>query len=364
MIIYYIMLLNVFLLLFISRKCQSEYNRKIKSNFFIVCALLIICLIAGLRWNVGTDFPMYNSFFEQYKHVLTFNMRIEPMFKLFCFIPGQIFDTSTMTFFLIAVYTYLLVFIFCKKNCKYYDLAIFLFIGMGFYFSSLNIVRQWMAIPNMLLVYYFLSKEKYGKALIFFILSYLCHYTSILLLPILFILKVIHTEKARIFLIIFFILLYQASDIIVPIIQGFFANVSFLEKYTYYFNKPNTMDAKMIWPAICLLVYLYYIFFLKRSTNIKKNYYLKKISLYINVLIFAFAFSLFGTQIDIFERISHYFLPIIIVIIPMVLEVIQNEEWKKVIILFVVILGIAFYTNTMINNGGEILPYTIIFEGE
>ena len=124
------------------------------------------------------------------------------------------------------------------------------------------------------------------------------------------------------------------------------------------------MDAKLIWPAICLLVYLYYIIFLKKSNNDLKTVYLKKISLYINVLIFAFAFSLFGTQIDIFERISHYFLPIVIVIIPMVLEVIRDKEWKKVIILFIVILGIAFYTNTMINNGGEILPYTTIFGGE
>lgn len=365
--IYYLTITVVFCLLLFSRLSENKYNGKIKQKGFIFLALFIIVVIAGLRWNVGTDFRMYNSLFHQYKNNFVFNMKIEPIFKLFCFIPGMIFEKSTMTFILIAIYTYFLVFLFCKKNCKYYDLAFFLFISMGFFFNSLNIVRQWMAIPSILLTYNYLAEKNYFRAFIFFILGYFCHYTVIILLPFLFFINVIKTEKTRLGIIVIAILSYIFSGNIMIILQNLIINISFLSKYYYYFSKVNSMNASLIIPAICLIVYAYYLILLK--INSKKIHFdsikFEKLNIYINVLTFAFLFTLLGTKIDVFERMQHFFYPIIIVIIPLVLEMLDNKTNKKIITILILFFGLAFFTNTMLNNGGEVIPYqTVITESE
>ena len=363
MILYYIILLLSTILLYFSRIEVYENNGKTKQKILIVLALLVLVIPAGFRWNVGTDFEMYNLFFEKYKSRFVLDLQIEPMFKLFCFLPGQIFNTSLVTFILIAVYTYGLVFKFCKKNCKFYELAMFLYLCMGFYFSSLNIVRQWMAIPAMLLSYNYISEKKYYKAILFFLLSYLCHYTSILLLPIIFFLTVIKKEKTRILILLLSIFIFLFSNKIISIIQMFLLEISFLSKYAYYFSKANSMNASFILPAICLIIYVYYLLFYKVTISKDKKIieeFDNKIKIYVNVLIFAFMFTLLGTRIDIFERMSHYFFPIVIVIIPMIIEKLKITNNKKIIFCAVLLLGLAFFTNTMLNNGGDILPYRTV----
>lgn len=357
MIIYILLLLFTVSFAFFSRKTTN----KILSKLFLGLSIFLMVLVAGIRWNVGTDFSMYESFFKVFKDIVVLTGDLEPMFMLFCYIPGRFFDTSTMTFFLIALFTYAIVSDVCTKNCKYYDLALFVFICFGFYFSSLNIVRQWMAIPLLLKLYTILGEKISFKHIFLLLAAYMCHYTSIFVFPFLFCFKYIKTDKTRIALIITFIFMKMSIHKVLPLVHNFFAGFGWATKYIKYFAMNNYISASLLIPCICLVSYaLYYMFLKNKIINLEEKEG-KKINILINILVFAFGFELIGMNVDIVERMSHYFYPIIILVLPKILEHIQYKSNKQIILTVLVLFSLLLFLNTMKNNGGEILPYRTIF---
>lgn len=350
MIIYVILLMLSVTLLFFSRKLIEK--NKYASSLLYIISIFLFTLVAGLRWNVGTDFLMYDSFFEIFKNRLSFSLQLEPAFIIICFITGKFCNSSFLAFFTIGLFIYYFVFKACKKSCTYYDVAIFLFICFGFFFSSLNVIRQWMAISVLLNVYADLDKKISFKQIAQIVLAIMCHYTAIFVIPFIFLAKKISKEKTRVILIILFILFYCFSSKILPILFGVLSNISMFAKYEKYATTKNYLNASFIFPAICLMIYFLYILFSKKGCQ--KDVLLEKM---INLIIFAFGFSLIGTNIDIIERISQYFLSSLIIVLPIIYDCIKIPFNKKFVATCIIILGVAFFVNTMNNNGGEILPY-------
>ena len=357
MIVYVSLTIATMIFLYLSRISEN----KIIKNFIFVLSIMLMTVVAGIRWNVGTDFLMYNDFFEVFKNRITFTNTLEPMFMIFCYIPGRIFNTSFMTFTLIALFIYSIIGTTCKKNCKYYDMSIVLFLCLGMYFSSLNILRQWMSIALLLRLYTILDEKIGINHFLLMILSFMCHYTSIFVIPILFICRKISKEKIRIILLIAFVILKFIINTLLVYVFSFISNITFFEKYFKYFSGQNYINASILWPLIFVLVYIFYIVFMRKKMPYIEKEDKNKINVWVNILIFAFGFEVLGTNIDIIERMSHYFYPIIILIIPKVYEYIENKENKKIILFGILLFCFFMMFINMKNNGGQFLPYQTIF---
>lgn len=357
MTVYILLTILIVVLLYFSRLNE---NKTVKELFFSI-SILMLTLVAGFRWNVGTDFLMYNDLFYTFRNHIVFSNKLEPMFMLFCYIPGKFFSTSFMTFTLIAFFIYYLVGVTCKKNCKYYDISLLLFLCLGMYFSSLNIVRQWMSIAVLLKLYSILD-EKFGiKHVLLVTLSFMCHYTSIFSIPIIVICKKITKEKTRIILLVVFIALKFSINNLTSIILNLISNITFFEKYFKYFSKPNYMNASFLWPVILLIIYISYLFLLRNKMTFIDKCENRKINVWLNILVFAFGFQLLGMNIDLMERMSHYFYPIIILLIPKICEHVKNKNNRKIVFAAILIFSVIMMILNLRNNGGHFLPYQTIF---
>ena len=123
----------------------------------------------------------------------------------------------------------------------------------------------------------------------------------------------------------------------------------------------NYISASLLIPFISIAIYVLYYMFLKNKINNLKEKEAKKINVLINILVFAFGFELIGTNVDIVERMSHYFYPIVILVLPKILEYIRCKSNKQIILTILVMFSLLLFLNTMRNNGGEILPYRTLF---
>lgn len=342
---------------------MKNKKNKIAQYIFIVFSFIPFVLVAGLRYNVGTDFPMYNQFFYWFKEKSLFSWDIEFMFVLFCKIVHLFSKESVWLFIGIALFISYNIYDISIRNGKYYELSIFLFIAFGFYTSSLNIVRQWMGSSILLGTYYYMAKNQNLKVIIRYIICCLCHYTSILLMPLYFYVKKNIKQKNRVILMIFSIILYIYPEKVLNSILNLLMLIGFGEKYYKYLQVYNDFGSSIfVMPMFCIITYIMFTFLCKKYTNEKSEFDIKYDNILMNILSIAFSFSLLGTKLVIFERLQFYFLPVMILLIPRIFERLnfKNRD-KKIIYSLILVFGYAFFIYSLIKNGGEPLPYQTIF---
>lgn len=357
--VYLLLITFVFIMLYLS-KCMND---KIFKYLCIVLSFIPFVLVAGLRYNVGTDFPMYNQFFYWFKESTLFSWDIEFMFVLFCKIVHLFSDKSVWLFIGIALFISYNIYDISIKNGKYYELSIFLFIAFGFYTSSLNIVRQWMGASILLGTYYYMAKNENIKVIARYIICCLCHYTSILLMPFYFYVKNNVKQKNRIIIMIISAILYMYPEKVMNSVLQILTLIGFGEKYYKYLQGYNDFGASIfVMPMFCMIVFLMFTFLCKQEVSDKSELDIKYDNILMNILSIAFSFSLIGTKIVIFERLQFYFLPVMILLIPRIYERLNfTVRDKKIIYSLILVFGYVFFIYSLIKNGGEPLPYQTIF---
>ena len=338
MAVYLISLFFVYFFLTMSKFGKAKENKLIK-KIGIIIPLLILTIIAGIRYNVGTDFLMYESFFYNSTRLKMFSPELELVFVLFCKILHLFFSNSAIMFLLIALLIYSIVFKSALKNTKLYELCIFLFIAFSFYTNSFNVLRQWMAIPLLYLGMDYINEKKWKKGVPILIIGILCHYTSIVTITIYFICKNIKKDITRIIIIITSIIIYVNLDFTMQLLYKMIVATGQGTKYYKYFTKEiyTSLNTNiLVMPMFTLLTYLGYLILVP---NIKKMEKTPNQNFLINTLIFGFTFSLLGTKNVLFQRLQLYFIYPLIFVIPFILEK-CNKDLRKIIYILCIIKGI------------------------
>lgn len=192
------------------------YAEKKNRKLFIVLstfALMIPCLIAGLRdTSVGTDVLVYvepltnaalnsKSFTEYLStywfHIWTnyYTIDYEIGFSILVYIVTKIFRNIHAVLFFIQLLTIVPIYTAISKYREKYPV----WIGMSIYYlmffnSTLNMMRQWIAMGFLLLSFQkFNNKNK--KWIVYLIIACLFHYSAIIGLVFYFAYKFIYRQK-------------------------------------------------------------------------------------------------------------------------------------------------------------------------
>src|SRR5690606_24899680 len=116
-------------------------------NFFHVLALLLLIVVVAIRYDVGTDWNTYNSLFNTYKANPLMSFSAQEMELGYYYVNKIVIwlgGSAPVAFGLLA----LLAWYFAFKSVSYYLvplLVFFLFVD-GYFFISLNLVRQFIAL--------------------------------------------------------------------------------------------------------------------------------------------------------------------------------------------------------------------------
>lgn len=178
----------------LSEKCKSGFSK----NFFAVIAILVPCILAGMRADtIGTDVkvyvePLYNaakqstSFFSymnqrwfyiwRYKYVYDFEIG----FILLVYLIEKIGGSIGLVLFFIHILVLSPIYLGLKRINKRYPIWLgMLVFYMLFYNTSLNMMRQWIAMSILFYGLCYLLEHKKKKYFIVVIAACLFHTSAL-----------------------------------------------------------------------------------------------------------------------------------------------------------------------------------------
>lgn len=352
MLVYYTNLIISTILNFFSRETIDK-NKKVYRLFGFL-GLLIPILVCGLRYNVGTDFKNYITWFMFYSDT---NVNLSDKDYGFAFLIKilQLFTADPQILFIVsAIIINVLIMLFIKENTKMFDLGYFLFITLYFYFTSFNIMRQWIAISIFLFSLKFIYQKKLWKYLVCILIASTIHKTVLLTIPMYWILRIeLKPKNISILAAVLIVVMSQFENVIVMIGNLLHMNLS---KYLLYFGESDSFGSGGYAYGIMVLLVLIIVIITRKNYLEKIKYGKEQILL----AIFACIVSFVGVKSMMFSRLQLYFIPVLIVTIPNLIELVPKRQ-KKVAYFIIIVLGMAYMYRSLSINGGEVLPYYSIF---
>ncbi len=383
MIVYIVMLLISIVFL----KLEEKQEKKKLKILMLILAVVPFFLVSILRYDLGTDYlkRYVHDFNEMAQGRNIENLEIG--FKLliqFCLIfttnPNILFVITSTIILGLIMYT-----IFTKS--KNYILSILIFFLCGFFFNSLNLVRQYIAISLILFGYRFLLKEKkyYFAYILCTFIAMTMHSTSMIAIILVFLNKKEIMNFKWLIPISFLILIINENlfELIKPIIQNTRFNV-----YLTGNMAKGEISILYILENFLVYIFMYYIYI----KNKKVNQNGKEETLLLNVQGLSLLTTVCGACHMQFMRIALYFFIFQIISIPLFIYKIPVDEVKKDIekifkkikissekiklekimpkfkeiisVIFIICLLCVFWHTNIKNNDNEVVPYKTIINKE
>ncbi len=377
MITYIVMIIISIVFLLISNKSKKKSSKII---FFILAALTFF-IISAIRYDVGTDYlkRYVYDFNRMAKKIEVENFEIG--FKVLIWFCLLFTKNANLLFILTSaiIITLTMTTIYSKSNNIILSVLIF-FLG-GFFFDTLNLVRQYIAISIILFAYRFLIKEKQEKKdyvafIISVILAMTMHSSSIVAFILILLNKKMIMKWKWLLPICICILILNEN--LMNLIEWAIQNTRF---NVYLTGKMARGEVSVLFIIENLLVYIFmYYVFSRNQRNMKNG---KEDIFLMNVQGISLLVTVLGACHMQFARIALYFLIFQIISIPNFICKIPVEEVKNdiakigrnriniekilpytkkiVSIVFIVSFITIFYYNNVINNNNDVVPYKTIF---
>lgn len=337
-------------LLYIMEKKQWKHKW-----WFAVIALLIPCLIAGLRADcIGTDVqtylkPLYLlarnsssflSFFSEkwwsvwyYRYVKD----IEIGFLIVLYVISKLFHSLFAVQFVVELLICVPVYFGIKTNKNSNAIWLSMAVYYAFFFNkSLNMMRQGIAMAFVFCgMEYLINKSSYKKYLVCQFVGLLFHTSSLIGVIIVLIYSFIKTDSTTTSLIslndsshkqrIRMLLCMSLGSIIVLSysIIGYCLSLFGLGKYSGYFGGGNLRFSKF--SILSLLPIMILMIFSFKRLIIKD----KKISFYFIMLFYTMIFSQVSEATPFTIRMSYYFMFFIFVLIPKLVDQFEIPSLKN-----------------------------------
>lgn len=293
---------------------------------------------ASLSWK---DIPNFNKYlyFKAEIGYVAFNKLLNYISK-----DVQILYIAVSAIYLSTVYNLL------KKYSYIPILSVFLFF-IVFWFQSFYVLRQYVALSFILMSIPFIIQRdivKFGSLLL---LAFFFHQSSIIFAPMYF-LYVYHLRLSTKG-ILTFLLSTIAISIAIDKILGF--AVGTLSGYDSYIDREVTTDGNFK----MALVYLFYLLiyaFLSARTKIET----KSENFFFKLLCIAFVLQFAGRNFVLMQRLNVYFSFSLMMIIPYLVKMIKNKEFKIAFIVFTLILYTYIMFLDFEKDRYSVTPYSSI----
>lgn len=335
-------------------KCNKLRGKWLVS---VVPFLTMFFLAAFRSENVGNDSSYYLHLFEQIQQgadIAYWSDRFEWGYLIFNKFIAVCFSNKYAIFIASSIVIYSIIGIVIKNESYSKWMSVFLFLTIGLYSNSVNVIRLTMAYSICLLAYQKLSQNKKLQFILLVILATLFHLSAAAFITVFFVNK-IHINKKNIVLwggatIFLFVLFNSILDIV----------LSYRTSYNTYVKNGKYFGSGYL--ALFLNIVLWVIFVLAiyvlyrngklvypntvdhKFKNIKTMYW-EKVCLFALMMITVY---ICGFKLNLMDRVAGYFRCAMIILIPNALGEIKLENTKKCMELYVVLLMLLFFFSQLI----------------
>lgn len=334
----------------VKRFLGFEKHKALK--MFIV--LLPLTIVSALRYNVGWDYEHYveaYSGYVSYGDIYFDEIGFRGMIKFL----ANITEDPTILFATFSVLISLF-FALCFKHYgkeKHVLQYILLFFMTRYFFCSLNIIRQALAMSMVIYAFHFILKERnkknYLKFIIFVLLAASLHKFALVFIPLSFILwmdfKAMLTNIKAIFLIVTALValtIYVVSS-------------GYLAYFGTMFGNDGTMALSEF--LICLIILVFGWIRYKELSKDTQNV------LFYNFEIISLFVCLASPFIPTADRIIWYFatLPSVF-LIPEIINSYGKKMFLVPAFMIYLFLGVVVFNQTIATDSYDIIPYRNVIE--
>ena len=343
-----------------------SYYKKKKQQFAIVSFFLILFLLLAFRgYEVGTDISSYIYLYYAVGNApwsslfATSNIINEGGYSIFeklvFSICGNHFSSFSFRIFLVVaafVSIVPLTILYCKESNNA-TLTIALFVGVAPFSMFFSGLRETIAISFGAVAWLFLSRKKIVFYFFFVFLAFLFHQSAVVLL-LLFPLSFVSLRKKHlpaILLLVVLLFLFR--------VQLFGVLTNILPRYSnYYYSIQNTGAYGFLF---LLLVFLAFCFLVPNERALDSKTFLLR-----NILVLMVFIQVFSSISTIIMRVNYYFLILIPILVPKIIDSSMNNN--KQIVATANVVMIIFFPLYFIVKGCcgtdllEIFPYIPFWE--
>lgn len=349
MLPYIYLSITFFFASFISiKKIYFNQVKSIGQLFFFV-----LFVFSAIRYDVGRDYQNYEAFFYS-DNQFPFN---EIGFNFFYNVLRFFNFDFQFVCIIMALFTVYYASKFIGNYSPYYFLSILIFYSIGqFYFNSFNTMRQvlvaYIFLSNLNLIY----DRKFGKYFVVFLFCTFClHTISIIFFPLYFILNRNVSRYLKLILLI-------TPFILIKFVNFFIENTPYgiYLEFTQYNGGISVITLFLFFLSLILFVFD---FFLKKRDKILITLFNVN---YVSFIIFLFCIlSSNSPLIMVFNRLSYFFSPILIVLFPILISRVHAAFSRGMIVCVSSIVFFLLSLVTLILNGrgNNLIPYhTILYK--
>lgn len=369
----YIFSLLIFIFLSIVLKAYYEINQR-KSQILIIFTFIVIFgVLAGIRhFEVGTDTKLYSSLFlssgmnSTWENIATSKY---PVYDLYSSVLYRVNDNPQIMIFVNSLIIICSVGYSVKKLSLQPYTSCILYITLYFYFNSMNISRQYIAMGLLLIGVTFLLDNKIKHYFIIYVLAVLVHSTAIFGIVFYLLYRIKWTSKKFVILVILGGILPSILD---KLLQLY---VSFFPYYEMYGNTQSATDnitsqseGNKILLSLFYLVFLIIGLYIRNRKEIIDQ---KKFDFLNAIVLMGVLIGIIFYKNILISRVEMYFTIFMIIYIPETIENfnliylknIQTRKKIKFLIYFTVILISMIPMFFQLNKGiSGVIPYKFFFD--
>lgn len=321
-----------------------------RSSLLLFFSFVLFSFLAGFRWDVGTDWKNYIGMFDGMEWVSRIEMSAVIMTG---WLRNNGFNDERFYIWIFAIVTNFFVCYSVSKTSINPTYSIILYFVLGFYFTSLNIMRQWMAMSLFLFSWQFIIVRDFKKYIYCILLAFAIHTSAVILFPVYF-LRLRLSPKLLMFGILVAIgLSFSAEKVIVGI-----ANI--IPKYQLYATgvyaeQSNILSLlRALFPLSIIVISLIYYNKIANCFASRFFFNLTYISL---ILLLGFP------GFPIMVRVADYFQISLLIFLPILAKLINNYRNRMVFVTYTIVYGLAYvYVTMYLRGGGEIFPFHLRFD--
>ncbi len=312
----------------------------IKPNkILVLCAILTLVLISGLRSNIGDTF-FYAHDYEINNFTWNFVLSKKDIaFGVLQMLLQRISEDPQILIFTTALLTNVLIVFILYNYSRVFELSLYVYITGGLFLVSMNGIRQVLAAAIAFTSIRFLMEGSWKRYILVILLASLFHLSALILIPIYFIVRFKAWSKATIALVLISIVIVlgysQFSTLLFSALQD--------TQYGNYknFNEGGANSIRVVVDAIPLLIA-----FIGRD-NLRRIF--PNSDIVVNMALLGFVFMLISTQNWIFARISIYFSFYQLILISWITKLFRKKDEKFIYYSILICYFIYFYYENVIS---------------
>lgn len=348
------LIVSGFLFEIINTKLKKIRGKKMPIAFFAIPSFLVLFLVSSFRGDFTVDYKGYTYLFDLYNqfefsNIFEVGLHQEPGFIALSRFIGS-FTQNVLYLFIIT--SFIIIIAFYKQfnnDSEYMWLSVLLFVTIGSFYTSFNVMRQILAVAIVFSGSKFLYERKALKYFLVIILASLFHKTALIMIFFYFILNFEINYKN--------IILISLGALVIEINLPRIISIAQQTFYTVYTAEAYGLTGLSFTNAVVPLSVFIFSLIHRNKIDINNT----KHRVWMNAVFYYALFNVLGLQIQMIQRLSEFFAPYILLLIPLFFSRMKNSELKVMYILLFVTLLFLYNYITLSGSGYD--PYYFVWEG-